>query len=722
MRALLVLLLCTLLFALVASQDAKKFNLFPGTFEYSYKMVKVGGRDWIEMTADITGDWYAGVGYCPSSADGPIIACYVPPGIWDLKPRCAVVLGLDFQVLGINPELYTVETVSASQTPSGSTVTFRVPMDNFVVNPRTGERKLSPDGMTRVIFAYAKWDLISNMPLTHDHTNQYAVYQADIEQGTLVPLDNKRQGIRIVMIVCLIGFVLWIVIAWYLRNSLKVANPNIRNALGIITVLLYLLGLILFIWANYADYVNAMKHSPLIRAFGDATGYCLWFQLLPVTKLFGLPPLINIGHFKLVRYHSIFGICLWIVATIHGLGMIEYYGMIGKIGWLYLVDMMEYKRSNFSGPLCYIALLFVSIPGLLMRNKSYSFFRYTHLFFILAIFFAILHWFILGLFMIIPVGVYLIDLILRMFKSMSADPKVLSMDFYPESNLLTMTVRIACDPNGPSPAPGAYAYIGATGLGWIMHPFTIVRSDRAPNDTSHSDIKFMMRVDARGTWTRNLANFATVHNMAPQLKDREVEMAEKDHSAPTVQGRYNTVKFSFSGPYGNLTLPVESCGSIILIGGGIGVTSLLSFLHQINQGAPVMRNITRVRFCWSVRDAALLRIGVGEIAKMATNKLPQHIRFYFTGSENIDDVLPTIDKLNTTLQTNDGTGGAKFYRGRMDVTTELNSAANDLQPPVGAYCCGPESMMDEANAAVGATYPTQIYLHTEKFAPANIFW
>mmetsp|Transcript_6505 Transcript_6505/g.12247 ORF Transcript_6505/g.12247 Transcript_6505/m.12247 type:complete len:532 (-) Transcript_6505:118-1713(-) len=124
--------------------------------------------------------------------------------------------------------------------------------------------------------------------------------------------------------------------------------------------------------------------------------------------------------------------------------------------------------------------------------------------------------------------------------------------------------------------PGQFLMISIPKLGFSQfHPFSISSS---PNN------KFVtMHTKSIGGWTQRL-----------------MELAKKE----------SKVNILIEGPYGNLAVDINDSNrykTVVLIAGGIGVTPLLSVANDLLQQVQNGREMTKIRFVWTIRSPDILQ-------------------------------------------------------------------------------------------------------------------
>eukprot|EP00658_Telonema_sp_P-2_P006485 TRINITY_DN12455_c0_g1_i4.p1 TRINITY_DN12455_c0_g1~~TRINITY_DN12455_c0_g1_i4.p1 ORF type:complete len:357 (+),score=85.38 TRINITY_DN12455_c0_g1_i4:143-1213(+) len=146
----------------------------------------------------------------------------------------------------------------------------------------------------------------------------------------------------------------------------------------------------------------------------------------------------------------------------------------------------------------------------------------------------------------------------------------------------------------------SFSVHSAGGMHRLMHPFSI--AEFTPHTEKKSGngggiatfyIKSMGNSTLTGTW------------FAHALEQQNKKSGGDDASSPSA---------IVMGPYGSLTVPLESCGHIVLAAGGIGITPMLSTLqyiaNQVNTAPKsdehvdlkLLPRLKSVTLIWSVRD------------------------------------------------------------------------------------------------------------------------
>ncbi len=267
---------------------------------------------------------------------------------------------------------------------------------------------------------------------------------------------------------------------------------------------------------------------------------------------------------------------------------------------------------------------------------------------------------------------------------------------------------------------------GANGLGsWVWlavaadkadklnpHPFSV-----AAVDASAEELKLLIKIGKTGSWTSALAEkvkaFGTTEaSLANHGSSAGSGLSDTILASPSSSG---ALKFNLDGPYGTPTIRLESYSSLVLIGGGIGVTPLLPILSmvanaQADSSTNLLPQLRRLVFVWSVRRqegfecaAEELRCAAARIAIGSIGDTPSvEVQLHLTGEapqegvpqafqHTIECRRPDMAEIFTRVKAVDATAGGMGTAG---------------------FVCGPAAMIREAQQA---GWENSVQIHVESF-------
>ncbi|KAL5997421.1 hypothetical protein ACLOJK_008351 [Asimina triloba] len=339
----------------------------------------------------------------------------------------------------------------------------------------------------------------------------------------------------------------------------------VRTPLGIISgaeLLTVLLFLIFLAWTYYSRISNDFKKmipnkSLQLNTLGSMSEACLALLLLPVLRRVSFFQLIGLPFEASVRYHIWLGNAMMLFSTLHGLMTIFILAIKHKF------RSERTGRVNIAGVITLVAGLIIwttSLPPI--RRKQFELFYYTHHLYPIFIVFFLFHggdrhfYAVLG-----GVLLFAVDWILRLIQSSQITLLVSARILPCKAIELTLSKHPGTKYN-----PTSILFIkipSISSLEW--HPFSITSSCSVDKDTISVIVK------CYGWWTN-------------QLYDK-IHGAIDSGNTPMVH-----IRVSVEGPYGPPSPFYERYESLVLVGGGIGITPLMSILQDI-----VAKNANRKR-------------------------------------------------------------------------------------------------------------------------------
>lgn len=353
--------------------------------------------------------------------------------------------------------------------------------------------------------------------------------------------------------------------------------------------------------AAVADGTGVLDTTKYWNIIGISCAYlCIYnmaFLLLPVTRNSAWMEFFNISYTNGARLHRWMGYATVITGVIHTVGYWVKWVRDGT--WTaYQIpcahcDISDeytgyYAWFNFFGFISVLALVLMiptSIP--VVRRKVYEWFYITHwVLFVIAVIFAILHWSQI-IWWIFPSGlVFFISRASSSWNSFTPVPvQEMSVLGEGEEEIVKIVLKRAAQGSSPASADydfkvGNFVYLNVPELSKIQwHALTIASSSKS------SPTDFTLLVKPLGDWSQQLAQYA-----------------KKCNAEGIVPRVY------IDGFYGASLEMYEDYPTLLLVGGGIGVTPLLAILEDLVAKVRTDGVWTQhVLFVMTFRELTLLR-------------------------------------------------------------------------------------------------------------------
>ena len=439
--------------------------------------------------------------------------------------------------------------------------------------------------------------------------------------------------------------------------------------------------------------------------------------LLPVSRSSFWPKILGLSYERAVLWHRLASTFTLFVTGVHGIHMVHDYGLQESFS----TNANCFGLGNIYGTLILVAGgLLLMLSQAPVRRYSYRTFSMAHKVLVPAVLvLSCLHVGDLIYFLLPPVALEIVcNRIGRKIQYRRPVGTVVAR-IIPDG-VIELRLR----------APAVVTEIvqrGANGLGsWVWlavaadkadklnpHPFSV-----AAVDASTEELKLLIKVGKTGSWTSALAEKVKESGQIP-------EASQANHGSGAGSGLSDTIlaspsssgalEFNLDGPYGTPMICLENCSSLVLIGGGIGVTPLLPILSmvanaQVGSSTNLLPQLRRLVFVWSVRrqegfecaaeelQCAAARIALGSIGDMPSVE----VRLHLTGEaaqEGVPQVFqhtiecrrPDMAEIFTRVKTVDADAGGMGTAG---------------------FVCGPAAMI---RAARQAGWENGVPIHVESF-------
>ena len=267
-------------------------------------------------------------------------------------------------------------------------------------------------------------------------------------------------------------------------------------------------------------------------------------------------------------------------------------------------DQKLQLRINMYGLVSFFFMMVMTVFTLpRIRRAHFEWFYYTHHLFIFVLFFLCLHYKGSFIYLIPGVAMYMVDKIFPLMAYRSAGTV--------ETRLASPDVLEIFVPTATQGYyGGAYVFLNVPEVSWLeWHPFSLTSAPGKNGD------RLVFHLKAAGTWTRAV-----------------LEAAAKARS----EGSDLTVRID--GFYGHkVTENLSKKSAVVLVGGGIGVTPMVSVARDLVKNAPTVP----VTLLWIVRTVAEACVLTDELTKASKHSSGElDVRVWVTLSQpepHLDD-------------------------------------------------------------------------------------
>ncbi|KAK9279998.1 hypothetical protein L1049_013682 [Liquidambar formosana] len=291
---------------------------------------------------------------------------------------------------------------------------------------------------------------------------------------------------------------------------------------------------------------EAKLDSAALR-LGLVGNICLAFLFFPVTRGSSVLPLFGLNSEGSIKYHIWVGHIAMVLFTAHGLCYIIYWAATDRMS-----EMLKWSKihvANVPGEISLVAGLVMwatTIPG--VRRKMFELFLYTHYFYVLFVFFFILHVGINYSCMMLP-GFYLfmVDRYLRFLQSRQR-VRLLSARILPCE---TLELNFSKSP-GLSYTSTSIMFVNVPSISKLQwHPFTISSSSNLEPE------QLSLVIKSEGSWSKKLYEMLS----SPSLMER--------------------LDVSLEGPYGPASTHFLRHDTLVMVSGGSGITPFISIIREL---------------------------------------------------------------------------------------------------------------------------------------------
>ncbi|CUG90073.1 ferric reductase-like protein, putative [Bodo saltans] len=604
---------------------------------------------------------------------GSMISCYGGNG-GSISPTC---FDLDGQNYFVSPASSRFTTFrSASTNGTHATLFFSAPKSRF---PFLGENSL-------ISYCYSPYDASAGLPVQHssnDNTD-HGCLAVNFVSGSVTTVSTpftERATAYIIVGVILGAAILVAFLAVRVGHVQLTLTGTV--VLQICTVLLLWGTVAVVVALARTDYQS--KQLPIFWAFGEATAFVFSLIMIPTTKHVGLGVIVGSSYERMLFLHPVLGFTVLVTMTVHMGGMFTTYSSPS--------DLFQ-KTSILYGFLSWIFLLCVTLPAMFLRRKSYNFFRFTHCLFILVLVFGVLHHNPLLVMLAPGFALWIVDLIMRLYSSVSANARVVGLTYNKHADIVTLQLSVDWV---TAPKPGSYAFLLIPALSPISHPFTIALAEEVDaNDSSRRVVTFLIKPMG------NVGGGQYTNTFTAKLAER----AKVNASPP--------LTIAMFGPHGKLQVPIADCRHVVLVSGGIGVTPMMSILEHISTNIASLSLLQTMTFIWVARDQAVINFMKGTIDTLATicgRKVRVNIQLFDTSANRRLLIPPSGIEMSdiSPSQLPLAAGDPRITPGRPNFQKLFGSVRGE---DVGCYICGPQSLKESAAREASMR---GFWIHTETF-------
>ncbi|CAH2075704.1 unnamed protein product [Thlaspi arvense] len=408
------------------------------------------------------------------------------------------------------------------------------------------------------------------------------------------------------------------------------SNPLIVNsylgvisAIEILTVLLFILSLAWTFYSRVSNDFNKMvpmknlklntwqykSYRVSISGSLPSTASSAYSEGLAIFQLLGVQFEAS------VRYHVWLGTTMILFAFLHGAGNIF---MWGKTGRIYLAGEITLVTG--------LVIWITSLPQI--RRKKFEVFYYTHHLYIVFLLFFLFH----GgdrHFYTVFAGIFLFSLD-KLFRIIQSRPEtcIVAARIFP---CKAIELILPKDPRLVY-TPTSTIFIKIPSISTLQwHSFSISSSSNIDEHT----MSVIIRCD--GWWTSSLYSLVQA---GPGSHDKQMKC----------------LPVAVEGPYGPASLDFLRYDSLLLIAGGIGITPLLSILHEIDsiRNGSIGRFPAQVQLIYVVKksqDICLLDSVLPLLLKQASEQFHPKVKVFVTqeqSSATKGEILDEFSRIETT--------------------------------------------------------------------------
>lgn len=434
------------------------------------------------------------------------------------------------------------------------------------------------------------------------------------------------------------------------RYATALSNPLIiRTPLGILSgieVLVICLLLTLLVWTFYSRISNdykkllpfkslkldtwQLKFLKIATRCGLLAEIVLALLLFPILRGLSILRFLGIQFEASVRYHIWLGTSLVFFATLHGAGTLFIWATSHYIQH----EMWRWQRQGriyLAGEITLITGLVIWISSLpVVRRKRFDVFYYMHHLYIVFLVFFLLHAGDRHFYMVFP-GVFLfgLDKLLQLTQSRPLT-QILSASIFP-GKVIELTLP---KDSRLKYTPTSILFIKIQTISkFHWHPFSITSS------SSVNDRTISVMIKCEGRWT----------NSVYDLLHQEIDSPHQT----------KCIDVAVEGPYGPVSFDFVRYDGLLLIGGGIGITPILSILQEVasaSRGGLKTTFASEIRLIYVMKksqDISLLssvsNLVLGQPSKFCNLKLRVFVTQETKGSACVAELLHQFSTVQTIV-------------------------------------------------------------------------
>ena len=312
---------------------------------------------------------------------------------------------------------------------------------------------------------------------------------------------------------------------------------------------------------------------------GTTAEIALSLCLAPATRTTIWVRIFGISFDRAIMFHR--WLAWWAVASANT----HFLMYLGKSGSCVIEDQV----TGFAGTLLFTLLSVLSLN--VFRRRMFELFRVAHWLFLPAFFLIVLHTGGIAGYAAAPTILYVLDRFMRWYRS--------KQEWTTEkfeatgAGVVHLTVRPAAKATHHMAfEAGQFCFIRVPAVSkFEWHPFSIcsapeVGGSRGTTSPVPSSVSFAIKSMGSNTWSGRLLALAESGTVTP-----------------------NQLEVRVDGAFGHLSYGAFAARHVVLVGGGIGATPLISILEQLMhngaaRAAPCGVVCDRVTLVWVVRDVA----------------------------------------------------------------------------------------------------------------------
>jgi len=372
--------------------------------------------------------------------------------------------------------------------------------------------------------------------------------------------------------------------------------------------------------------------------------------LLPITRNSIWIVLFKISYIRILNIHKFMAI-LCIISIIIKLVLVLIYF---NFNFLFIHYNPNTAGSPLAGTLSSLAMILIGVLAIpVIRRNLFELFYFSHRFlFLFSIATGIWHY-ILTLYYIIPTFfLYIVDICFRYLNTKKALYSHLKIIGNEDQNTSCVLMTISLLKNVETP-PGSYFFLcfrDVSSIEW--HPFSLITQN-------HNNLTFCVKDMGKNSWVHKLKVLDMKKTLHSRLKDSVVLL---------------------QGPYGHINIDYKSekYKYLILVAGGIGITPILSILHDINNNISLYKHIKHVFVIWVTSHGSLVN-GLNFLL-VPLNKRLFSLNIYST-CKNI-----ALEEKNDYFPIKNGRPKVG------ELITDIFMENQIINTEIGVSCCGPPSL------------------------------